>query len=74
MLTIQKTFENAVNETAVMDKQMNVTVEQRTAQGKANTSGCRNDLLVMVITGSWAFGKTQPILSFKLFNFVVGKL
>lgn len=74
MLTIQKTFENAVSETAVMEKQMNVAVEQRTAQGKANISGCRNGLLVMVITGSWAFVKTQPILSFKLVNFVGGKL
>lgn len=74
MLTIQKPFENAVSETAVMEKQMNVAVEQRTAQGKANISGCRNDLLVMVITGSWVFVKTQPILSFKLVNFVVGKL
>lgn len=74
MLTIQKTFENAANEMAVMEKQMKVAVEQRTVLGKANISGCRNDLLVMVITGSWLFVKTQTILSFKLVNFVVGKL
>lgn len=74
MLTIQKTFENAAKETAVMEKQMNVAVGQRTAQGKANISGCRNDLLAMVIARSWVFVKTQPILSFKLVNLVVGKL